>query len=68
MVQIIGYLLCVYLVVKACEIFQRNALVENPSASANFWSAVGGILAIAGAVAFFFWLSAQSLNLPTWVR
>lgn len=56
MLQIIGWILCLYLVVKACELLSMDTdehRLARPVATA------GAVIALGGAAAFFFLINAQ---------
>jgi len=56
MLQIIGWILCLYLVVKACELLSMDTdehVLARPVAT------IGGVLALVGAATFFFLINEQ---------
>jgi hypothetical protein len=54
--QIIGWILCLYLVVKACELLSMRT---NDHRLAPPVAVIGAILALLGAVAFFLLINEQ---------
>ena len=60
MLQIIGYLLCVYLIVKGFEFLHRSACAPKDASGAHWATAALMFLGCcAAAVVFFFWFTAQ---------
>ena len=57
MLQIIGWILCLYLVVKGFELFSMK---REEGSSAKMLAFTGGIIAWLGAVVFFFMVNAQA--------
>lgn len=73
MLQIVIWMLCVYLVLKGAEIWHIAAASSHESRSANMRVAtVWGVLAVLAAL-FFFWMSIEQVNqmpmpqMPTYV-
>jgi hypothetical protein len=56
MLQIIGWLLCLYLVVKACELLSMQT---DGHMFARVTATIGAILALLGAALFFYLLNEQ---------
>ncbi|MEP6982525.1 MAG: hypothetical protein ABI853_02645 [Sphingomicrobium sp.] len=57
MLQIIGWILCLYLVVKACELLSMDTdehKLSRPVAT------IGALLALVGAAVFFFLINEQA--------
>ncbi len=59
MIQIIGWMGCFYLVVKACELFSQ-AIPSGEETNKHKIAAFGGVLSLIGAVMFYFMLGEQS--------
>ncbi len=57
MLQIIGWLLCLYLIVKACELI---AMDKDKDKFARPVASIGAVLALLGAVGFFFMINVQA--------
>jgi len=57
MLQIIGWILCLYLVVKGFELFSMK---REEGYNARTLALLGGIIAWLGAVVFFFMVNAQA--------
>jgi hypothetical protein len=57
MLQIIGWILCLYLVVKGFELFSMK---REEGWSAAAFALVGGLIAWLGAIVFFFMVNAQA--------
>jgi len=64
MLQIIGWLGCVYLVVKACEILS-NAQHRDEAGNLKRWALTGVVVAWLSAVAFLLLLNEQGRALPS---
>jgi hypothetical protein len=57
MLQIIGWILCLYLVVKGFELFSMK---REEGVASKALACAGGIIAWLGAIAFFFMVNAQA--------
>ena len=57
MLQIIGWLMCLYLVVKACELLSMD---RNEQRFSRPVATLGAVIAILGAAAFFFLINEQA--------
>jgi hypothetical protein len=64
MLQIIGWLGCLYLVLKSCEFLGSNAY-RDADGDIDGYANAGAVLSIVGAAAFALWLFVQGGQLPT---
>ena len=60
MLQIIGWMGCLYLLVKALELFSDGKARRNDDGSNDVAAMIGGFVAILGAIGFFVMLNAQA--------
>ena len=62
MIQLIGFLLCVYMLVRGLDI--RSTVEDRKSASSATLANIASVIAIAGAVIFFVLLIVQGDAMP----
>jgi uncharacterized membrane protein len=63
MIQLIGFLLCVYMLVRGLDI--RSRIEDRKSSSSVTTANAAWIVAVAGAVIFFVLLIAQGNSMPS---